>query len=245
MTFSKDLLYADENAPEPEAFRFDERVANVFQDMIQRSVPGYATIIEGTQAWARLHAAPGTTCYDLGCSLGASTLAILFGAVDPTALRIVAVDSSAPMLERCRDNVARTFPQAHVEYVCDDMRNVDFQPGSLFCLNFTLQFLPLAERAPLLARIRRALLPAGALVLAEKLHSTESVTAQQFQRAHETFKLQRGYSDLEVARKRAALENVLLPETLGVHQARLRSCGFARSVLWFRCFQFCSLVATP
>lgn len=243
-TSRRDHIYADAGAPEPDAFRFDARVASVFQDMIERSVPGYAAILEGTQAWARRYAVPGSTCYDLGCSLGASTLAMLAGARDSGSLRVLAIDASPPMLERCRDNVARAFPHANVEYVCADIRDVAFEHASLVCMNFTLQFLPVRDRAPLFTRLQRALSPAGALILSEKLCSADEREAEDFQRAHETFKLQRGYSQLEVARKRAALEHVLLPETLSVHEARLRACGFSRLRLWFRCFQFCSLLVT-
>jgi len=52
-----------------------------------------------------------------------------------------------------------------------------------------------------------------------------------------------GYSKLEISQKRAALENVLLPETLEAHRSRLDTIGFDAVDVWFQCFNFASMVA--
>ena len=70
-----DRIYADEHKLVT-PFRFDESVAQVFDNMISRSVPGYATTLELINSTAALYAQPGTCCYDLGCSLGAATVAM-------------------------------------------------------------------------------------------------------------------------------------------------------------------------
>jgi tRNA (cmo5U34)-methyltransferase len=60
---------------------------------------------------------------------------------------------------------------------------------------------------------------------------------------HHQFKRANGYSDLEIAQKRSALENVLLPETLNQHKQRISQAGFSSCDVWFQCFNFASLVA--
>jgi tRNA (cmo5U34)-methyltransferase len=60
---------------------------------------------------------------------------------------------------------------------------------------------------------------------------------------HHAFKRANGYSELEVSQKRTALENVLVPETLDTHRARLREAGFGAVDAWFQCFNFASLLA--
>jgi tRNA (cmo5U34)-methyltransferase len=60
---------------------------------------------------------------------------------------------------------------------------------------------------------------------------------------HHDFKRAQGYSDLEIANKRQALENVLVPETRDTHKARLLEAGFSHADVWFQCFNFASLVA--
>ena len=97
-----DRIYADEHKLVT-PFRFDESVAQVFDNMISRSVPGYATTLELINSTAALYAQPRTCCYARGCSLGAATVAMANAL--PEHCRIVAVDNSAAMVERCTANI--------------------------------------------------------------------------------------------------------------------------------------------
>lgn len=222
-------------------FRFDESVAAVFEDMIGRSVPGYALTLQALAVAARRFARAGTRCYDLGCSLAASTLAMRHHV--PEGTRLVGIDNSPAMIARARELVARDGASAPVELLCADLRSVELQPSSLVAMNFTLQFLPPGDRAVLLAGIARALVPGGALVLSEKLCFEDASEDALLIELHHEFKALQGYSALEIAQKRNALENVLVPETLAAHRARLLGAGFTRVVVWLQCLNFVSLLA--
>ena len=115
--------------------------------------------------------------------------------------------------------------------------------ASLVVLNFTLQFIPPAEREALLQQIQDNLLPGGILVLSEKIAFEDGGFQTLFSDMHHQFKKDQGYSDLEVSQKRQALERVLLPETLACHRERLERVGFRRQAVWFQCFNFISLLA--
>lgn len=223
-------------------FTFDTRVAHVFDDMIRRSVPGYATVLAMLGLVAARYAQPGTRGYDLGCSLGAATLALQHHVRAPD-FNIVAVDNAPAMIERCRANVAATGSNRNVELRCADIRDVDIDNASVVVLNFTLQFLPPAERLPLLQRIHRGLRPGGALLLAEKIVATDVDENDWLIDMHHAFKRANGYSDLEISQKRTALENVLVPDTLEQHRERLADAGFSRVFTWFHCLNFAALVA--
>lgn len=235
---SQDRLYATPRDIAP--FRFDEAVVRVFPDMIRRSVPGYAAMVEMTGIIAGSHAQPGSTVYDLGCSLGATTLAMRHQLGD-RACRIVAVDNAPAMIARARELLAG--PGAPVELREEDIRDTVFAGASVVALNFTLQFVPVADRVPLLARIHAGMLPGGALVLSEKIRFDDPREQALNEALHHAFKRAEGYSDLEIAQKRSALEQVLLPDTLATHTQRLRDAGFNDITCWFRCFNFASLVA--
>lgn len=223
-------------------FTFDTRVVHVFDDMIRRSVPGYATVVAMLGVVAARYAEPGTRGYDLGCSLGAATLALQHHVRVP-GFNIVAVDNAPAMIERCRANVATTGGNSNVELRCADMREVAIDNASVVVLNFTLQFLPPAERLPLLQRIHRGLRPGGALLLAEKVVAADADENDWLIDMHHAFKRANGYSDLEISQKRTALENVLVPETLEQHRERLAVAGFSRVITWFHCLNFAALVA--
>lgn len=241
MSSVKDSLYASPLG-EVGAFRFDEAVVNVFPDMIQRSVPGYSTIISAIGLLAARFAKEDTVCYDLGCSLGAASVA-MSQQIQARNCRIVAVDCSAAMVEKCRLNLDSLPGNVRIDVQCADIRDIEITNASVVVLNFTLQFIPLADRQALLATIHRGLVPGGILILSEKL-AFDDVRQQALQMdMHHLFKRAQGYSDLEISQKRSALENVLIPETFATHQQRLKNAGFASAEVWFQYFNFASMIA--
>lgn len=238
----RDQLYAMPQAHVHD-FVFDERVAAVFPDMIRRSVPGYATIIGMIGVLAARHAKPGSNLYDLGCSLGAATAA-MGRAIGDRSCTLMAIDNAPAMIEKARDQLA-SQPMPLPQLICADIRDVSVRDASVVVLNFTLQFLPLADRLPLLREIRQGMMPEGVLVLSEKIAGATVQEDELLRELHHEFKRANGYSDLEISRKRSALEKVLLPETISVHRQRLQQAGFAHVDLWFQCFNFVSFVARP
>jgi tRNA (cmo5U34)-methyltransferase len=242
VTRKTDAIYA---APLKEIidFQFDERVVAVFPDMIQRSVPGYGMIISNIGILAGKYAQAGSHCYDLGCSLGAVTLAMRQRINQPDC-DIIAVDNSPAMIERGRELLARdSVPTVPVTMICGDLQEVAIENASVVVLNFTLQFIPPAQRLALIERIHAGLRPGGILVLSEKIAFDEPERQHFHQEVHHDFKRANGYSDLEISQKRSALENVMIPETLACHHERLKAAGFSSSEVWFQCFNFASMVA--
>ena len=242
---SKDEIFADGSyAGGP--FRFDEAVARVFPDMLQRSIPGYAASLEAVGSLAARYVKAGTNCYDLGCSLGAATLAMLQG-IRAEGCNIVAVDSAPAMIDRCRAAV-REFEKPDgkgttVAMERADIRDVDIRNASMVVLNYTLQFVPVEAREALLQKVCAGLLPGGILVLSEKVVDEDPHMNQLLVDLHHEHKRRNAYSELEISRKRAALENVLVPETVTAHFERLDRVGFAHRAIWLRYFNFVSIVA--
>jgi tRNA (cmo5U34)-methyltransferase len=223
-------------------FAFDEAVARVFPDMIRRSVPGYAEVIALSGLIAH-HFSPTTArIYDLGCSRGATSLAILNGMESDTC-QLIGVDNSAAMIEQCRQELSRHPRYRQLSLLCGDIRQLELLPASVVVMNYTLQFIPPAERVALLTRIYHALLPGGVLLLAEKITAASDGASDLLQQLHLDFKRANGYSDLEISQKRTALERVLLPESLELHRQRLAEVGFSQTILWHQSLNFAALLA--
>lgn len=241
MTSDKDALFSTPLHDIPD-FQFDEKVVSVFPDMIKRSVPGYSTILHGIGQIVERYARPDTSCYDLGCSLGAGILAMRHR-VNANNVTLVGVDNSAAMIERCQRVIEADDAEPKVQLIQGDILDVDLAPASVCVLNFTLQFVPKADRIHLLKKISKALIPGGVLVLSEKLDFADHEHNELMTDLHHQFKRSNGYSDLEIAQKREAIDNVLIPETFEAHQQRLLSAGFRSADLWFQCFNFSSIIA--
>jgi tRNA (cmo5U34)-methyltransferase len=223
-------------------FSFDERVVDVFPDMIQRSVPGYGNIVSMIGVFAANYAQANSHCYDLGCSLGAASLSMR-QRISQTDCDIIAVDNSSAMIDRAQI-IFNSDQSSHVpiKLICADLQDISIENASIVVMNFTLQFIPLAERLTLIKRIYDGMKPGGIFILSEKI-TFEDPSNDSFQNdIHHDFKRTNGYSDLEISQKRTALENVLIPETLETHQQRLMDAGFESSHIWFQCFNFMSLV---
>jgi tRNA (cmo5U34)-methyltransferase len=238
---NKDRIFAKTKLPGD--FVFDENVASVFEDMINRSVPGYSTIIAMIGVLAEKYCQEQSRIYDLGCSLGGATLAAV-DRVECQDFSTIAIDNSAAMIDRLQIKL-RNLPRfaSKIECRCEDLCGSEIANASVVILNFTLQFIPLAERVPLLRKIYAGMKPGGVLIISEKIIFPDEKLNQLFIEMYHSFKENRGYSKLEISQKRTALEKVLLPETLDLHRDRLQKIGFQSVDVWFQCFNFASMVA--
>lgn len=235
---SKDTLFASPLST-ISGFKFDQSVVDVFPDMISRSVPGYEAIVKMIGEIAGRYAQDNSHCYDLGCSLGASTLS-MHGAFKTKQVKIIAVDNSPAMIERCKKIIP---PSPSLDFRCADINECEIENASVVVLNFTLQFIPLGQRKDLIQKIYSGLRPKGILILSEKICFADKEHQLLMTELHHNFKKANGYSDLEIAQKRSAIENVLIPESIADHLDRFKTTGFASADVWFQCLNFCSLIA--
>lgn len=238
---SKDEIFK-ESGTDPGTFEFNDTVAAVFPDMLRRSIPGYDASIEAIGTLARRYVVPGTRCYDLGCSLGAATVAMRRN-ISARDCDIVAVDLAPAMVERCRAEVNAFESDVPVTVDTADIRDVSIENASMVVLNYTLQFVPVEDRADLIREIYQGLNEGGVLVLSEKVADDDPAVESLLIDLHHEFKRSNEYSELEIARKRSALEKVLIPETTSVHLDRLAAAGFEHRSVWLKYFNFVSILA--
>ena len=224
-------------------FTFDERVVEVFPDMIQRSVPGYSNIISAIGMLAERFAKPNTNVYDLGCSLGAATLSIRRHIEAQEGCQIIAVDNSHAMVERCKLHVNAYRSDTPVNVIEADIRDINIENASVVVMNFTLQFLSPEDRYALLEKIYQGLRPGGILILSEKFVFANDKSHELLIDLHHDFKRANGYSELEISQKRSAIENVMLPDSIDTHKERFATLGFSSFEVWFQCFNFGSMFA--
>lgn len=242
MKQNPDQIYRNTSI-KPGRFVFDERVANVFSDMISRSVPGYQQILEMLPTLTRQFSSENANYYDLGCSLGAGMLAMFEGlkseGLKNQNVTLIGVDNSSAMIEQASKNLeglnAKLFEQ--------DLLQTDINNAAMVLMNFTLQFIPIADRAAVIANIYNGLKKGGAFVLSEKIKFDDPQTNQYLIDIHHQYKADQGYSQLEIAQKRDAIEDVLIPETLSAHIQRLENAGFNVITPWVQNLQFISILA--
>jgi len=223
-------------------FNFGEKVASVFDDMLDRSVPFYQEVQRMITEMAADFAVEGTNVYDLGCSTGTTMLSL-----DPRLspkVRFIGVDNSEEMLKRCRQKLAEhKFSRDH-ELVCADLnQGVQIQNASLVLMVLTLQFIRPLYRDKLIRTILQGLNENGCLILVEKVLGEDSIFNRLFIRYYYDLKKRQGYSELEIAQKREALENVLIPYKLLENREMLLRAGFRYCDVFFKWYNFTGMIA--
>jgi len=223
-------------------FQFDENVAKVFPDMISRSVPGYDLIVHILESITEKFVQEGSNIYDLGCSLGASALSMMHG-INQKNVHLIAIDNSYPMIKKCKSYLDLYHSPAEIDLICSDIQNVKIENASVVVMNFTLQFIEPQKRDKIIQEIYNGMNPGGVLILSEKISFPDEKQHNLNDELHLNFKKQQGYSHLEISQKRSSLDNVLIRDSLDIHKKRILKAGFTTFEMWFRCYNFVSMLA--
>lgn len=238
---SKDEIFK-ENTPIIADFNFGEKVALVFDDMLERSVPFYREIQRMIMEMAADFAVEGTNIYDLGCSTG-TTLLNLSQSI-PGKVKFIGIDYSQDMLTRCKQKLDTHHFSREYELICADLnQGVNIENASVVVMVLTLQFIRPLRRDKLIGSILRGLNENGCLILVEKVLGEDSFFNRLFINYYYDFKKRNGYSKLEIAQKREALENVLIPYKLLENRELLLKEGFRYCDVFFKWYNFCGVVA--
>jgi len=187
-------------------FSFNEQVAEVFDDMVHRSVPLYETVIDAIARILDQHLDGQVTVYDLGCSTG-TTLLELSRRLRHRQLRLIGIDNAGSMLAKARKKAAMFCKTDCLRFREDDITRCPLTGADAILCNYTLQFVRPPIRRTLVNRLYRALPPGGLLIVCEKIIATGAFHRSYIDIYHD-FKREQGYSELEIAAKREALENV-------------------------------------
>ena len=241
MTDRKDQLFSEQKNNILD-FDFGEETTAVFDDMLERSIPLYRELQRMTGELANDFAVSGTNIYDLGCSTG-NTLQALCSSI-ACDVRFIGVDYSEFMLEKARNNFTQLGIQRSYEFKCADLNEgFPIENASVVVLNLTLQFVRPLQRDIIIKQIMSGLTDKGCLILVEKVLGNDSLFNRMFIKLYYDMKKRNGYSETEIAQKREALENILIPYRVDENFELLRKNGFQHIDTFFKWYNFCGILA--
>ena len=218
-------------------FSFNAGVADVFEDMVSRSVPGYDLLIENIGVLSKKFYQDNTKIYDLGSSLCACSISIL-NKIKNKNIEICAVDSSKAMIDICKKRI--NFNE--IKFFNSDILDIEIKNASIIILNLTLQFIPIEKRTHLLKKLFLQLNENGVIIITEKIKLDKESDDIFFKNFHEFFKENNGYTREEIDRKKIALSETMLIESEKIHEERFRIIGCNNFYRWFQCYNFVSWV---
>ncbi|MDR0762483.1 MAG: carboxy-S-adenosyl-L-methionine synthase CmoA [Campylobacteraceae bacterium] len=232
----KDRVFAQ---PINKQFEFDETVASVFDDMLNRSIPFYAEVLNLVCELSLKYANENSTITDLGCSTANTLLSIAKSAKFPLHLR--GIDNSEAMCERARQKIKAYG--ANIELINGDIMKQDFGVNSVIIANYTFQFIRPPKRAELARKIYNSLDKCGICIFSEKIIYEDKALNKKMIDLYLAFKKRQGYSDFEIAQKRESLENVLVPYTENENTDMMKTAGFSEAVSVFKYANFATFLA--
>lgn len=238
---SEDQVFKDEikNAAD---FKFGSTVVNVFDDMVNRSVPYYGEMQRMIAELAGDHAKEGSYVYDLGCSTG--TTMIGMNTLVPDNIEFIGIDDSPQMLEKCDNKLQEIgFTRKYQLVNADLNQGINIANASVVVSCLTLQFVRPIYRERLVKTIFDGLNKGGVFILIEKILAEENMFNRDFIKYYYDMKRRQHYSELEISQKREALENVLIPYKLSENNLLLREAGFAHVEVFFKWYNFAGLIA--
>jgi tRNA (cmo5U34)-methyltransferase len=231
-----------EEIKKPSDFKFGATVANAFDDMVERSVPFYGEIQRMIIELAAEHALPGTNVVDLGCSTG-TTMVGLNPLVDE-GIKFTGVDDSEEMLKKCEVKLRQeNFKRPYELVIADLHEDVKIENASVVILCLTLQFVRPLYREKLIKKIYDGLVSGGVLIISEKILAEDSLFNRNFIKYYYDYKRRNNYSEMEIAQKREALENVLIPYKLSENLKMLREAGFSHTETFFKWYNFSGFIS--
>ncbi|MDY0123603.1 carboxy-S-adenosyl-L-methionine synthase CmoA [Sulfurimonas sp.] len=225
--------------PIKKQFEFDEEVAAVFDDMLQRSVPFYKESQKITEFFALKQLEEGGVAYDLGCST--ATLLINISRKLKKSATLIGLDNSEAMLEQARKK-CEAF-RADIELANADILEYEYKEAELFISNYTLQFIRPLIREELVKKISASLKKGGIFIFSEKVISHHPKLNKDLIECYYDFKKEQGYSEYEIMQKREALENVLVPYSEDENIKMAKNCGFSHCEVVFRWANFATFIA--
>ncbi len=221
-------------------FVFNKEVAQIFDDMLNRSIPHYREVIDLISQILNRYLPPNPAIYDLGCSTG-NTLIYLAGALKEKKPNLTGFDNSSDMIEKAKEK-AKAYGK-NIAFFNKDIFEAEIENADAIILNYTLQFIRPLKREQLLKKLRNSLKKDGVLILSEKIVFNHPVLNRDFTEIYYDFKKRMGYSELEIAKKREALENILIPFTLEENLSLLKQAGFTFATPFFQWVNFVSIIA--
>jgi tRNA (cmo5U34)-methyltransferase len=234
------------NLPEQTApFEFNETVAHVFDDMAERSIPYYREVQRMITTLGTTFFQRGSLIYDLGCSTG-TTMALLYQSLKEQGhndFQMIGVDNSDPMCHEAKEKFDKLSmnPESY-SLICQNLEDTIIKNASVVIMNYTLQFVDPLSREALIKKIYKGMNHNGVLLVSDKTHQSHTDSSRIFVDNYYHLKRQNGYSEMEIARKREALENVLIPYTLEEEKELFSHCGFEGVDLFFTWFNFSSFI---
>ena len=235
-------------------WEFDENVADVFENMLERSIPQYEVMRDSVATLA--HKATlvkplklSLSMLDIGCSDGLMIERLIdkFAQDKREGMSIIfnGIDISEPMLKKAKYRFLDEIIDRKVNIFEHDLRD-GFPEGIYDVITsvLSIQFTPIEHRQNIIQNIYNHLSPTnGCFIMVEKILGNTAALNNMFVDTYYDMKRKNGYTQEQIDRKRLSLEGVLVPVTNDWNIELLKQAGFKQVDVFWRWMNFVGYIA--
>jgi tRNA (cmo5U34)-methyltransferase len=220
-------------------FTFNEDVANVFDDMLNRSIPFYIDNLKLNAKILSKYIKDGDKIYDIG----SSTLNFLlyFEQNFNIKAKLIGIDSSKPMIIKAKSKIKAY--NSNINLIFGDIENITIEKSQAIISNYTLQFIAKDKRSKVIDKIFNSLNKNGIFLISEKVISNNQKLNTSLIEIYHNYKQENGYSTTQIEKKKEALENILVPLSLDENISMLKNAGFKEVEVLFKWANFSTFLA--
>ena len=229
----------DKNTDHGKKFNFNKDVSVCFSDMLERSIPQYDIMRELVFRFIDKNISNNSNILDIGTSTGEVIYDLSVKYPDAT---FIGLEHSDSMIDEAKKRFSE-FENVSIKK--HDLRN-EFYHKSKFDIiisSLTIQFTPIEYRLKIIKNIYNLLKKNGLFIFVEKVIGSSARIDSDLVDIYYDIKRDNGYSEQEIQRKKLALEGVLVPVTEKWNIELLKMSGFSQIDCFWRCLNFCGLVA--
>jgi tRNA (cmo5U34)-methyltransferase len=226
-----------------DSFCFDKKVVNVFDDMLNRSIPFYKETLRLSASFLLKNIKNNAIVYDIGSSTGefVNVLCNMNEINSKFNLQITAIDSSKSMIDKSKQKFSKLG--FNVEFINGDITSYNLKVCNGIVMNYTLQFIPIKDRNKVIENIFNSLQKGGVFIFSEKVVHNNDSLSKDYVKEYYNFKNNNGYSDKEILNKQKSLQNILTPLTYEQNKKMLVDVGFKNIDCLFKWVNFATFIA--
>ena len=220
-------------------FTFNEDVANVFDDMLNRSIPFYRDNLKLNAKILSKYIKDGDKVYDIG----SSTLNFLLYFEQNFKIKadLIGIDNSKPMIKKATNKI-KSY-NSNINLIFGNIENIELKPSQAIVSNYTLQFIDKDKRSEVIKKIFNSLNDNGIFLVSEKVISNNKKLNENLIEIYHNYKQDKGYTITQIEKKKEALENILTPLSLDENMSMLKKVGFKEVEVLFKWANFSTFLA--
>ena len=225
-------------------FTFSHREEG-FDEHIDKSIRGYQDLLSDIVSLSRYFVEKETNVYDIGCSTGKLTEAMLKKNQDIEDVHYYGIEVADGVVGDMKSREIKLnsdYSWNKIKFLHEDVRDSMISNASLITSVFTLQFMSMRDRLPMVKKVYNGLNEGGAFIFAEKTICENAKFQEMITFNFYDYK-RKFFDTKDIMDKEQTLRNIMKPNTWKQIEKYIYDAGFKDVQPFWRNHMFVGAIA--